>query len=124
MQNMHLPGVREPQQKEKIMSSKHPKRPHFLKMRVKAAVAALVRVRRRDARRWLRPRSLHLHLNNKLSVVQFCRRNYRCNHIIVLKTEARSWKNVLSKFELTSLHVCNGVPNGCECLNLKIPVQY
>lgn len=124
MQILHLPGAREPWQKERILSSKHPKRPQFHKICEKAAAPALVRVRRRDARRQLRPRSLHLHLNNKLSVVQFCRRHYRCNHIIVLKTERRSWKNVLSKFELTSLHVCNGVPHGCECLNLKIPVQY
>lgn len=121
MKILHRPGVREPWQKMRIMSSKHPKRPHFLKIRAKAAAPALVRVRRRDARRQLHPRSLHRHLNSKLSVVQFCRRYY---HIIVLTTETRSWKNVLSKFELTSLHVRNGVPNGCECLNLKILVQY
>lgn len=48
------------------MSSKHPKRPHFFKIRVKAASPALVRLQRGDARRHLQPRSLHLSLKNKI----------------------------------------------------------
>lgn len=107
------------------MSSKYPKRPHFFQIRLEAAAPAPVRLRRRGARRHLHPRSLHLSLNNKLNVVQFRRCHYRCNYIIMLKTERRSQEKYAIKIlALTSLHVCHGVPNGRECLNLKIPVQY
>lgn len=91
-------GVREPPQnalgirRRRTRRRKCPKSFHFFKINLQAAARALLSVRRRDTALLLHPRSLHLHLNNKLKAVKFRHCDYQCNYIIELKTELGSCK--------------------------------
>lgn len=59
---------------------------------MRAAALVLLSVQSRNTAWLLHPRSLHLHLNNKLKAVKFRHCDYQCNYIIELKTELASCK--------------------------------
>lgn len=64
----------------------------FFRIHLQAAALVLVSVQSRNTARLLHPRSLRLHLNNKLKAVKFRHCDYQCNYIIELKTELASCK--------------------------------